>query len=127
MAKKKVVGYGMLALGIVKLAFSLAVHSPGHVVATIEVVEALLLMSAGVVLYATDAHKIVLSISQSLYKNVELKVLDAFNYCVANLTIAFCQRFRKTHTGVLSYDMVAVLIGAALLMALLFLLGGRSQ
>lgn len=122
MAKKKLVSFSMLALALGELTFSL--WHPHHEIGAIEAIEGFITFLAGVVLYATDVHKIVVSISRSLYENVELKVLDAFNYCVANLTIAFCQRFRKTHTGVLSYNMLAVIIGIILLLILLFLFGG---
>jgi len=76
---------------------------------------------AGVALYATDVHKFVLSVSQTIYKSVELRGIDAFNYFVAGLYVSFAQRFRKIQTGVLSYNMLMVFIGVALLIVLLLL------
>jgi hypothetical protein len=145
---KKRVGYSIFALGIARLAFSLAQHLAGHEVTLMEVFEGLPFLSAGVVLYATDVHKIFVSVSQTMYKSVELKSLDAFNYGVAsffrrlsetmykyselrgidalnyfiaNLVTSFSKHFRKTHTGVLSYNMLMAFIGAALLLLLLAL------
>ena len=151
MAKKKVVGYGMLALGIAQLALSLAEHSPGRKVAAIEVFGALLFLSAGAVLYATDAHKTVVSTSRALYKRtelggidalnyavarflrklseimykrLELGGLDAFNYLVAEYVVKAYQVFRKTHTGVLSWNMILIMLGATLMLILLIQFGG---
>ncbi len=145
---KKLVSYSMFALGIARLAFSLAQHLAGHEVTLIEVFEALPFLSAGVVLYATDVHKILVSVSQTMYKYLELKSLEAFNYGVArffrrlsqvmykylelkgidalnyfivNLVTSFSHHFRKTHTGVLSHNMLMAFIGAALLLLLLSL------
>ncbi len=145
---KKRVGYSIFALGIARLAFSLALHLAGHEVTLIEVFEALPFLSAGVVLYATDVHKIFVSVSRTMYKSVELKGLNAFNYGVAsffrrlsqlmykyaelegidainyfiaNLIISFSRHSRKTHTGVLSHNMLMAFIGAALLLLLLSL------
>lgn len=151
MSVKRLVSYSMFVSGIAELMFSF--WHPHHEITWIEAFEALVFLLAGVVLYATDIHKIVVSISQSLYKSVELKVLDGFhyavasffrrlsevmykypelrgidalNYFIANLTISFSQHFRKTHTGVLSYNMLAVLIGIILLVIILFLFGGYT-
>jgi len=178
MSVKKLVSYSMFALGTARLAFSLAQHLAGHEVMLMEVFEALPFLSAGFVLYATDVHKILVSVSQTMYKSAELKSLnalnygvasffrrlsqlmykypelrgidalnygvasffrrlskamykyselrgiDALNYFIANLTISFSQHFRKTHTGVLSYNMLAVFAGIILLIILLFLFGG---
>jgi hypothetical protein len=118
---KKRVGYSIFALGIVRLAFSLAQHLAGHEVTVMEVFEALPFLSAGVVLYATDVHKILVSVSQTMYKSVELNIFDGFQYAVAKLITSFSRHFRKTHTGVLSYNMLMAFIGAALLLLLLAL------
>ena len=142
MASKKIVGCGILVVGITRLAFSLVVHSP-HV---IDVIEALFFISAGVVLYATNAHKIIVSISQTMYErvelkslnafndsvanffrrlskityeNVELKRIDAFNYFIANLITSFSQRIRKAQSGMLAYNMLMVIIGVAMLIVLI--------
>jgi NADH-quinone oxidoreductase subunit L len=63
-------------------------------------------------------------LSNIMYKNPELKGIDALNYFLARLITSFCQRFRKTHTGVLDYNMLAAFIGAVLVIALLILFGG---
>jgi NADH:ubiquinone oxidoreductase subunit 5 (subunit L)/multisubunit Na+/H+ antiporter MnhA subunit len=58
------------------------------------------------------------------YTHLELSI-DALNYFLANQYVSFCQRFRKIQTGVLSYNVLMVSIGAALLIVLLFLFGRR--
>jgi NADH-quinone oxidoreductase subunit L len=63
-----------------------------------------------------------MAFSNIVYKRLELSI-DALNYFIANQYTSFCQRFRKIQTGVLSYNMLMVLIGAALLIVLLFLFG----
>ena len=64
-----------------------------------------------------------LRLSEIMYKYLELRGIDAFNYFIANLFISFSQRFRKIQTGVLSYNMLMMFIGATLLIVLLFLFG----
>ena len=148
---KKLVSYSMFALGAARFAFSLFQHFTGHEMTVIEVFEFLPFLLVGVVLYVTDLHKIFVFISLSMYKQLELRGINAFNtsvarffkrlsdfmykypelrginalnYFIANRTISFSQYFRKTHTGVLSYNMLVVFIGAALLVIILVLSGG---
>ena len=63
--------------------------------------------------------------SKVSYKRFELRGIDALNYFIANLVTSFCRYFRKTQTGVLSYNMLMAFIGAGLLIVLLLLFGGR--
>jgi len=63
-------------------------------------------------------------ISKAAYKKLELGGIDALNYLIANVTTSFCRRFRKTHSGILSYNMLAVSVGIVLLIALIFIFGG---
>lgn len=118
MAKKKL-AFLMFTLALGELAFSF--WHPHHEIGALEAIEGFTVFLAGVALYVTDVHKFVLSVSQTMYERVELKSLNAFNYFVAGLYVSFAQRFRKIQTGVLSYNMLMVLIGAALLIVLLFL------
>ncbi|MEA2090172.1 MAG: NADH-quinone oxidoreductase subunit L [Thermoproteota archaeon] len=62
--------------------------------------------------------------SNIAYERLELNI-DALNYFIADLTTSFSRRFRKTHTGVLSHNMLAVFMGIVLLIILLFIFGGR--
>jgi hypothetical protein len=148
MPVKKLVGCSLFALGAVRLAVSLVMHLLGHEITLLEVFEALPFLSAGALLYSTDIHKILVSVSHTMYKSVELssmnvvnygvagffrrlsqlmykyielKSIDAFNYFIGNVTVSFSRRFRKTHAGVLSHNMLMVSIGAVLLMLLLSL------
>jgi len=124
MPVKKLVSYSIFALGTARLVFSLAQHLAGHEVTLIEVFGALILLSAGVVLYATDAHKIVVSTARAMCEHVEVSVIDQANYLIAGFITSFCRYFRRTHTGVLSHNMLAVFIGIVLLMILLFIFRG---
>ena len=124
MSEKKLVSYSMLALGTAQLAFSLAQHLAGHEVTLMEVLKAFILLSAAVVLYSTDAHKIVVSTARAMCEHVEVSVVDQANYLIADFVTSFCRYFRRTHTGVLSHNMLAVFIGIVLLMILLFIFGG---
>ena len=63
-------------------------------------------------------------ISRVVHERLELGGIDALNYLIANVTTSFCRRFRKTHSGILSYNMLAVSVGIVLLTALIFIFGG---
>ena len=65
------------------------------------------------------------ALSMIMHKRLELRGIDAFNYFIANHITSFCRRFRKTHTGALSHNMLAVFIGIVLLIFLLFFFGGH--
>ena len=56
-------------------------------------------------------------------KRVEVGVFDAFNYFVAECIEKFYQGFRKMQTGVLSWNMILVMLGATLLLILMLLFG----
>jgi NADH-quinone oxidoreductase subunit L len=63
-------------------------------------------------------------VSKVAHERLELGGVDAFNYLIADATTSFCRRFRKTHSGVLSYNMLAVSVGIILLVVLIFIFGG---
>ncbi len=63
-------------------------------------------------------------LSSLMYKYPELRGIDALNYFLAHLVTSFTRRFRKTHTGVLSYNMLTTFVGAIILIILLLLFGG---
>ncbi len=65
-------------------------------------------------------------ISIAVYQKLELGGIDTFNYLAANAITSFCQRFRKTHSGVLSHNMLAVSVGIVLLVLLIFIFGGLT-
>jgi len=62
-------------------------------------------------------------ISRVVHERLELGGIDALNYLIANVTTSFCRHFRKTHSGILSYNMLAVSVGIVLLIALIFIFG----
>jgi len=64
------------------------------------------------------------ALSKVMHKHLELGGIDAFNYLIAQNAMKFCQAFRKTHTGILSWSMIGVMLGIPLLLILLFVLGG---
>jgi len=63
-------------------------------------------------------------LSHVMYKYEELKGIDSLNYFLAHHVTSFARRFRKTHTGVLSYNMLTAFVGAIILIVLLLLFGG---
>jgi NADH-quinone oxidoreductase subunit L len=63
-------------------------------------------------------------LSSVMYKYSELGGIDALNYFIARFVTSFARRFRKTHTGVLSYNMLTAFVGAIILIILLLLFGG---
>jgi len=63
-------------------------------------------------------------LSGLVYKYPELRGIDALNYFLARFVTSFARRFRKTHTGVLSNNMLAAFVGAIILIILLLLFGG---
>jgi len=63
-------------------------------------------------------------LSSLMYKYPELRGIDALNYFLAHFVTSFARRFRKTHTGVLSYNMLTTFVGAIILIVLLLLFGG---
>jgi NADH-quinone oxidoreductase subunit L len=63
-------------------------------------------------------------LSSVMYKYPELRGIDSLNYFLADHVTLFARRFRKTHTGVLSYNMLTAFVGAIILIILLLLFGG---
>ena len=66
----------------------------------------------------------VVSLSKWTYSHLELGFLEVFNYKFAKGIAYLSDKIRKTHTGVLSYNMLAILVGIVLLMILLIKFGG---
>ncbi len=62
--------------------------------------------------------------SDLLFKYAELNGIDRFNYLVANGAVGLSSRFRKTHTGVLSYNMILVGFAFILFLVLSLYVGG---
>ncbi|MEM3087829.1 MAG: hypothetical protein QXP20_01750, partial [Candidatus Bathyarchaeia archaeon] len=58
----------------------------------------------------------------ALLDYVELKIIDGLNYYIAVMAKFVSQGFRPSHTGILSYNMSAILIGLVALVVLLFLI-----
>ncbi|MEM4699818.1 MAG: NADH-quinone oxidoreductase subunit L, partial [Candidatus Nezhaarchaeales archaeon] len=59
-----------------------------------------------------------------LFRHLESAVIDRFNYVLAQLSQAVSSKFRRTHTGLLSYNMAWVLGGLVVFMLLItFLIG----
>jgi len=63
-------------------------------------------------------------LSSVMYKYPELRGIDALNYFLAHFVTSFARRFRKTHTGVLSYNILTAFVGVIILIVLLLLFGG---
>ncbi len=58
--------------------------------------------------------------SNLLYKYADTAIIDRFNYTVADSAVELSSLLRKTHTGVLSYNMT--LVGVAFVIYLILLL-----
>jgi len=69
--------------------------------------------------YKTFVYPLI-GISRWSLKNIELAGIDRFNYSLADAAKIFCNAFRRTHTGVLTYNFIAMVIGITAL--LLFLM-----
>jgi hypothetical protein len=67
----------------------------------------------------------VLALSQWLYPRIELKGFEGFNVNVKNGVTRLSNRMRAVHTGVFSYNILAVLVGVILMVALLLVYSGR--
>ena len=66
-------------------------------------------------------------LSQWAYPRLELGGLEALNRVLAKTVTSLSGKFRKTQSGVLSYNILAVSIGIVLLVILLLLFGGGFQ
>ncbi len=56
-----------------------------------------------------------------LYRNLEVKVLDGFNYATAKLTIVVSDKFRRTQTGIAFINALMIVLGVTIL-AIIFVL-----
>jgi len=65
-----------------------------------------------------------ISAANWLFKYLETAVIDRFNYALAQLSQAVSSRFRRTHTGLLSYNMVGVVTGFVVFILLIALVFG---
>jgi hypothetical protein len=66
----------------------------------------------------------VLALSHWLYPRIELKGFEGFNDNVKAAVTRLSNRMRAVHTGVFSYNMLAVLVAVILMMVLLLVYGG---
>ena len=71
-----------------------------------------------------EATRLVNSLSLWMYPRIELRGFDAFNYKFSAHMINLSKKIRKAHTGILSYNMLAFLIGIILITTLLIYFGG---
>ncbi len=60
-----------------------------------------------------------IGVSGWLLKNLEQQVVDRFNYALANAAVRSSSAFRKTHSGILTYNVVGMIIGFTILLILL--------
>jgi hypothetical protein len=63
-------------------------------------------------------------LSDLAFKYGELAGIDKLNYVVADGAIGLSSRFRKTHLGVLSYNMTLVGLTLVIILILLLYVGG---
>jgi len=60
-----------------------------------------------------------IALGRIVYKDIEVKVIDNFNYVTAALTVGFSRIFRKTHTGMLNHNIIGILLGILILAIML--------
>ncbi|NIR86764.1 hypothetical protein GWO13_04010 [Candidatus Bathyarchaeota archaeon] len=70
------------------------------------------------------AVKWMVSLSQRIYPSIELGFFEKFNQKVAENATKLSEKLRGTQTGVLSYNMLTMLIGIAMLAFLILIFGG---
>jgi len=61
------------------------------------------------------------TVFKMMFRRIELGVFDMFNYLIAECLLRVSQKSRKTQTGVLSWNMVFLVLGVTLIIILLFL------
>ncbi|RJS75093.1 NADH-quinone oxidoreductase subunit L [Candidatus Bathyarchaeota archaeon] len=61
------------------------------------------------------------SVSRWFFENVERPIFDGFNYFVASKVLALSGSFRKTHTGILSYNVLSMVLGILIVFILLLM------
>ncbi len=52
-------------------------------------------------------------------RSIETRGIDKFNYVIARAAMGAATRFRRTHTGILNYNMVGMILGLTVLLILL--------
>ncbi|MCP8313002.1 MAG: NADH-quinone oxidoreductase subunit L [archaeon] len=62
-----------------------------------------------------------ISFSNWALKYIELGGIDKFNYVLANAAKGFSNRFRRTHTGILNYNIIGMIFGFILLLILIYM------
>ena len=60
-----------------------------------------------------------INFSRWALRNIETRGIDRFNYVIAQAASGAANRFRRTHTGILNYNMVAMILGLTVLLILL--------
>ncbi|MEM3506287.1 MAG: NADH-quinone oxidoreductase subunit L [Candidatus Bathyarchaeia archaeon] len=68
--------------------------------------------------YKTFVYSLI-SGSNWAFKNIEIHGIDGFNYVLMNTTLRFCNKFRKTHTGILNYNLIGMVIGLIVILIVL--------
>ena len=121
---KKQVGYSLIAISVLKAAFIFYERFVGHSIPMVEDAGYVLLALMGVLLVFTNVHKKIACFTWQVYQKVELGIIDALNYALAGLTVSISSAFRKTHTGILSHNLIAVQLGGVILLLVFLILGG---
>jgi len=60
-----------------------------------------------------------INLSRWALRNIETRGIDRFNYVVAQAASSMATRFRRTHTGILNYNIVGIILGLTVLLILL--------
>lgn len=60
-----------------------------------------------------------INFSRWALRNIETRGIDRFNYVIAQAASSTASRFRRTHTGILNYNIVGMILGLTILLILL--------
>lgn len=120
---KKKVGYSFIVFGLLKSAFLLYERLSGHYIPIVEDASYILLLIIGGVIIFTDIHIPLSRLNEMFYNRVELGFFDAINYWIADAVMSFSNSFRKTHTGNLNLNILAIQFGGLVLLAFFLIFG----
>ncbi len=62
-----------------------------------------------------------ISFSNWALKYIEQRGIDKFNYVLADAAKSFSNRFRRTHTGILNYNIIGMIAGFILLLMMIYM------
>jgi len=121
---KKQIGYAFIVFGLLKAGFIFYERFSGHNIPFVEDASYAILALMGLALIFTDIQNYLKDYTLWIYQKIELGLIDALNYTLVKIVVSFTNMFRKTHTGVLRHNLVAIQAGGIILLLAFLILGG---